>query len=530
MFSSKVVLVLLLGFHPTFNLLWIWLNNAPPAWDEANHTRISLLLAQSYQDILAGKTGLVAFLQPFSDSYGPLLRILDSLLLLLKTDIKLAQTLTTPFFLLSIWATYLLGNEIFKNRKVGLLGAALFSFFQVVYDHSRWLLLDVSLIFFVLITLFFLIKSNFFEVKKYSVLAFIFLALTCLAKFQGLIYLALPFAWAGLIALKSKKRLYHVFIGTTYALPFLLAWFVPAWENIKKHLTVGVKAEPISDPTQLLDLSTWFHYLKLFINYEIGFFAFLVFLISLVFYVQNSHPYKKLLVGYILGYYALFTVFPNKDMRYLFPVLPLVALVFAKGLFNLSEQYAKLGKMAIISVFAFNLLFYFSLSFGFPLEKGARAGFELPVVKDIAVLNLTDYPVRRFDSSIWPTEQIVKDIHSRDPKSLNKVLGAIDHARVNNSNLVMYLTKNKISNIEFSNPFNVTELASQELESYIKTYNYALIPQEDINPFYLFNKKALDQINAYFLNSGQTPVKTYILPTGEKLHLYYVSNKLVYSL
>lgn len=520
MFNIKVVLLSLLGFHLASNLLWILLNNTPPAWDEANHARISFLFLHAFQNILSGSAGPEALLPPFTDSYGPLLRILDSLLLVIQPSEKWAQVLSTPFFLLSIWVTYLLGTEIFKSRKAGLLGALLFSFFQAVYDHSRWLLLDVPLIFFVLTTLLFLIKSNFLEKKKYSVLAFIFLALTCLAKFQGLIYLVLPFTWAGVLALRNRKRLYHFILGTSYALPFVLIWLIPSWKNIGKHLAAGVRAEPISDPTQLLDISTWFHYLKLFINYEIGFFVFLVFLPSLLFYAKSTHPYKKWLITYIMGYYALFTIFPNKDMRYLFPVLPFVALVFAKGLLDLKKQNLLFGKLAIFSVLAFNLVFYFSLSFGFPFSKGARAGFELPIIKDIVTLNLSDYPVRQFDASIWPTEQIIQDINSQDPYSTKKVLVAIDHARINNSNLVMYLTKNKIAKIELSSPFNITELNPEELDKYIKAYNLALIPQEDTNPFYLFNKRALDQIRAYFLNSNLTPQKTYQLPTGEKLHLY----------
>lgn len=520
MLKTNNLLFILLAFHFVFNLLWIWLNNAPPAWDEANHTRISLLMSNSYEDILKGKTSLESFFQPFSDSYGPLLRILDSFLLSIQTDIKLAQTLTTPFFLLSIWLTYLLGNEIFRNKKISLLGATFFSFFQVVYDHSRWLLLDVPLISFVLATLLFLIKSKYFELKKYSVLAFIFLSLTGLAKFQGLIYLALPFSWAGLLALKSGRKLYNIFLSATYALPFFLIWFIPSWENIQKHLEVGVQAEPISDPTQLLDISTWFHYLKLFINYEIGFLAFLVFLLALIFYAKSDHFYKKTLTIYILVYYVLFTVFPNKDMRYLFPILPFVALIFSKGLYSLKERSSRFGNVAIFSVLVFNLISYLSLSFSFPIEKGFRAGVNLPVIKDVVTLNLTDYPVRKFDPEPWPTEQIVRDIDTQNPNNVKKVLVAIDHARINNSNLVMYVTKNRVRNIEFSSPFNVSELEPEELENYIKTYNLALVPQEDINPFYLFNKKALDQINTYFLNSSQTPLKTYTLPTGEKLNLY----------
>ena len=143
------LLFILLIFHLIGNIIWIKLNNAPPAWDEAYNTMRSLDYMHVFENLLLGKFDTRAFIDVFIDYYGPLIRILVAFsLLIFSPQIKLAQFIATPFFLGTIYLIYLLGKILYKNEWIGLFAAFLFSFYQVVYDNSRWLLLDIPMTFF----------------------------------------------------------------------------------------------------------------------------------------------------------------------------------------------------------------------------------------------------------------------------------------------------------------------------------------------------------------------------------------------
>lgn len=206
-------------------------------------------------------------------------------------------------------------------------------------------------------------------------------------------------------------------------------------------------------------------------------------------------------------------------MRYLFPVLPFAALIFAKGAAELYKQKRSLGKFALVFIFGFNTIFYFSLSFGFPLEKGMRQQFFIEPVEDIVYLNLTDYPVRKFDSQTWPNEKIISDLSglSNRPK---KILVAVDNERVNTSNLALFATKNKVTNLIITTPFELSEFNTQSVASYVEKYDYVVVADQDINPFYLFNKKALAQVAEYTKEAYVNPIRTYNLPTGVRIFVF----------
>src|SRR3989344_1906104 len=111
------LLLILLFFHLVGNVIWIKLNNAPPAWDEAYNTMRSLDYFHFFEGLFLGKVDVLGFLTAYIDYYGPLVRIITGFLsLIFSPQIKLAQFVATPFFLGTIYLIYLLGSELFKNK------------------------------------------------------------------------------------------------------------------------------------------------------------------------------------------------------------------------------------------------------------------------------------------------------------------------------------------------------------------------------------------------------------------------------
>ena len=77
------LLFLLLFFHLVGNIIWIKLNNAPPAWDEAYNTMRSLDYTHVLENLLLGKFDTRGFVDAFVDYYGPLVRMVTAIVLLL---------------------------------------------------------------------------------------------------------------------------------------------------------------------------------------------------------------------------------------------------------------------------------------------------------------------------------------------------------------------------------------------------------------------------------------------------------------
>src|SRR3989344_5164683 len=558
------LLLILLFFHLVGNVIWIKLNNAPPAWDEAYNTMRSLDYFHFFEGLFLGKVDVLGFLTAYIDYYGPLVRIITGFLsLIFSPQIKLAQFVATPFFLGTIYLIYLLGSKLFKNKWIGLLAAFLFSFFQVIYNDCRWLLLDIPMTFFTLLAVYFFIKSNFFENRKYTVFSFIAVLLSVLTKFQGVLYLLVPYFWGLTILIKNKyyKRLRNILIGSLIFIIPSAFYVIPSIEKIKLYYGLAVPGEPLVDPIYLLNPLTWTHHLKLFINYEITFPIFVFFIVSLYFFIKNKnssthsvilasdegarpesnndsgdtsfprmtpaidkHNYKWFLILNILFYYVFFTVFPNKDMRFLFPILPFVALIFARGFFFFFERYRKLATAAFIFIAVFNLAMYVILSFEYPVKKGSVYFVVVPFVSDIALLNMKNYPVLTFDPHIFPQDRIIKDLKeiSRG-KDINIVL-IPNFEGFNDNNLGIYDRIYRVHNIYTERAGGRTRFESrEELDSYLNDYEYFLTTPGEVGVFYQTDKEAFEQMRDALKQRLQDDkaqiLKKYTLPNNQEIWL-----------
>src|SRR3989344_4230205 len=506
--KASHALILLVVFHLIGNTVWIILNNAPPRWDEAAHTTRALSYSRFFTGVVEGNPNFDNFLKPFSDAYAPL-----------------AQIFTGIFLLGTIVAVYYLGKSIFNNSWTAFLEAFIFSFFQIIYDNSRWLLLDIPLIFFIVLNYLLLTKSNYFSDKKFTFLFAFSVALVALTKIQGLIYLVAPFLLVAIRAYKTKRSIAvkQLILGAVFGSILILPWIIASFENLTRYYQVVSLGEPLADPRNLLDTATWGYYLKLFINntYSLIFFLPLL-VISMIF--TKRREYTQLVLANLAFIYILFTLFPNKDLRYIFPIFPLVALIFAQSIFNLSQKYKKFGFSFIAFFIVLNILIYLILSWGIPIKKGYVEYVVLPVFKDLNIINLSDYPVRKFSNNKWPYELILKDL-SRYSKGepLNFVfMPNYDHFNDNTFNLYREILG--LDNLHVVRADGKYEFESEaELERFIAKYQYFLYTPDEVSVFYAPDKKAFEEMQSKIrelLEIDQATVLTkYQLPEGQDIWL-----------
>jgi len=519
-----VCLILLLCFHLFGNLIWIKLNQAYPPWDQAYHTLRSFYFLDWFKNLFKGQFNLY----PFIDSYGPLVRFTTGFIMFITVpSIKLAQFVNTIFFLLTIVMIFVISRYLFKDDWSALIASFIFSFFLAVYDYSRWLLLDIPLLFFLLVSYFFLLKSQFFSNFKNTFWFFIFTSAVALIKIQGLVYLIIPLIIVLFQAFKEKnhKWLLNLFLGGFIFTCLLSWWLIPNLMNLNNYLQFGIKAEPISDPTNLWQLNTWFHYLKLIIDYLVTPFVFIFFCLFLFYFLKDrkQHGIKLLIIINLAFYYLLLSGVPNKDMRYIFPILPWLAIIFGEGFIIFKRTYKIIALVIIFLMVAYNTYFYINLSYGIPFKKGRVKQFNTPILGEVVYYNLSDYPVRQFDPNHWPLLEIITDISNLDNRREKKVLLAVDYEKINNSNLVLLQRMSNIKNIIFDSPPTRGELDKfGGLKSYVIAYDYLVISSADVNPFYLFNKKTLSNLTFYIKQEGLSLVRQYDLPDKTSLLVYLI--------
>ena len=154
----------LILFHVVVNLVWLKLDQLPPAWDQAFHLK-SVVLTNQY---LTGQFwgSFIDLIKSFY-AYPPLVYFLTTPYTLLVGLGISRITFFNSFFLgLGLWGIYQIGILVFKNKRWAFLSALLFSLMPVAYDTSRNFLLDMPLLTWVIWGLYFFLRSKYLTKNK----------------------------------------------------------------------------------------------------------------------------------------------------------------------------------------------------------------------------------------------------------------------------------------------------------------------------------------------------------------------------
>ena len=184
-------LFLLVIFHLFFNFIWQRINSAPPTWDSAGHLVLSFIFADKFALLARGLTDITSILK-VSVYYPPFVHIFGGTLIYLfgrSYEIPLFF-IETGFFILSIIMIYKIVLIKFpSNYKLAFFTAFIFSFFPQIWEQSRYFHLDIPLLGLLLLSYYYLLKSDLFNKPIYSFLFFISFSLVQLTKWYGFVFL-----------------------------------------------------------------------------------------------------------------------------------------------------------------------------------------------------------------------------------------------------------------------------------------------------------------------------------------------------
>jgi 4-amino-4-deoxy-L-arabinose transferase-like glycosyltransferase len=420
-----VLTLLLIIFHFICNLIWIYLNKIPPSWDASLHTRLSIQFLDYIKDNLF-HFNLIDFIK-ISQYYPPFIHLMGMFFALLGNNDYHILQLTGSFFLsINIFFIYLVSKEIFHDTKIGFFSTFFFSFFITIYQQSRVHMLDVPLSAMVTVGLFFLLKSDHFRNRNNSLIFFLVLSLSFLTKWYSLIYLLIPLLYISseLITNKTylKTALNNILIGCFIFLVVVLPWYMvnlPATISIAQKTITPEKG----NPQMLLSFNNLFFYLKLIIMFQISLAGFIFFLFSLSSLVKRKQSKQVIffLIFHILFIYLFFTFFVgNKNIRYLIPLMPYLAIIMGAGLGNFLKNQKSFSTVLSAFIVIYMLASFFILSFGIPVYPKYKQTLNFPLLGWLDIYYLHYYPVRaiHYDNS-FPYDKLIGDVFGSKSGKIN---------------------------------------------------------------------------------------------------------------
>ncbi len=201
-----------------------------------------------------------------------------------------------------IFSIYFLGKKI-KSKEVGLLSGISLSFLPSIAGASKTFVAILPMCCFVLLTLYFYLKSNYFENRKYSILCGLFFGLGMLTKYEFFLFV-LPWMLFDIKNIKRQNK--SALKNITFALAIAFVIFSPWY-----FLNVNVAAVHLkSGDIGIIKSNDFTFYLKQANNFYFGKLLFPIMAVFFIYFILKiKNKYKKNLVICITFPLIIFTLF-----------------------------------------------------------------------------------------------------------------------------------------------------------------------------------------------------------------------------
>ncbi len=453
-FYSKLFIGLVV-FHLVFYAIFRHLHTAPQTFDSAGHMALAFKFAHLYKDFLNGGETTLYDLLTTSFYYPPLMHWVGGLVtLIFGKSFNLMLYMVFFSFLGCLVLIRKIVLALGFGEKVAFYSALFYSFFPFVADQSRLFHTDIPMSFFLLLSLYFLIKSGGFRAKKYTLLFFVVAGLGMLIRWFVVFYLAVPVLYVLYLALVRDKAVKQVLpqivLGGGLFLVICLPWYVANLELLRIVSAFFAQGEK-DDPQVFLSLENISYYLKNIGGFQILFAPFFFSIVALVRLYKVNKKWAILAVLELLVIYVLFTVIKNKNSRYVLGLLPVFGFLTAYGFSLVSKKVFK-GVVLGLCLLGF---FYTSLN-KVPVrsvESGAWGVLLAGPFYD----NLYIYPyVFSYRTSQMDVEKLLTDVYFQAGNAGIKPVGvasSVDSEAVSVANLELARTYLGYDDLFFTTPY-----------------------------------------------------------------------------
>jgi hypothetical protein len=235
----------------------------------------------------------------------------------------------TLFLFILALSCYGIGSFLY-SRKAGLASAILASFSPIIFGCSRIMMTDLPLTAMVCLSIYLLLKTDRFRSRFFSICLGIILAISQLTRETFAAYMVFPFLYYLYQSLQQGPK-HRVLRNLFICLGLGIIMAGPVFLNPNSF---RMYAKYLQLP-QLRNIHSHqsFYY---FINFPIaiGYFIFIPTLPLLISSIINIKKTDKILFLWFLMPMILYSIFPNKLLRFIMPAIPAYALLVSCELFK----------------------------------------------------------------------------------------------------------------------------------------------------------------------------------------------------
>ena len=357
----------------SFDHIWLTLDKGLPAWDQAEYLTHAIDHGRSLGFLNGGGWEGWHSLLELSPKMPPLSSIISGTFMSFS-----GEDSDSALRVMSLWHGLLLitiafwGKDL-GGRLLGLISAAIISISPAILALRLNFTLDLPLSAASVLSLWLLGNWRLKQVDgggKFHQAIFTAFAISSslLIKQSALVFLAPPTIWVFLIGFREKARRIQIITSLLIIITTILPWFHQNWISIISgtNRAVIISGAKEGDPGAL-DPESFIWYPRLWLD-QFGKIPFIggisgVLLIGwkkrhkIIFYnYSNKKSNNKIgswywLICCLISGWFFLSIIPNKDPRYIAPILPLISIILAKGWIELAESINKQKWNLMSSIF-----------------------------------------------------------------------------------------------------------------------------------------------------------------------------------
>lgn len=333
-----------------------------PEWDEQHYMRMATEFYRLFKHPSLTTPYEMLQVVPFRQPGYPLLIVPFLLIFGLSNSYFWGIFTNGLLYVVSIFGIYFIARN-FLTKLASFLAAFIFAFYGWTLLHVHLTYSETATSAFCILTILFLIKSNYFQSRKYSILLGLFLGLGLLVKWITIVYVFGPLLYVFYQILKKRlftKKIVILYATLSFALAFLVS-FYPYYQNyywiieyFRGHRVGGpmwqIVSEQERNPLSAYSLT---FYLNSFA--QLGIVQFLLFVTGFILAFRKKSTLKPILLVVIVSYtfscYALL-----KAERHIVPIFPYLAILSASvfdAIKNTRYKTILITLVIIVSVFTF---------------------------------------------------------------------------------------------------------------------------------------------------------------------------------
>jgi uncharacterized membrane protein len=268
------------------------------------------------------------------------------------------------FSVILILFSYLIGKELF-NEKSGLLAALMVAFSQSILSYQRSIYDAFILITLFTINVFLFLKSNNFNKLSWSILWAISASICILSRYTQIIYIIFILLFSFITSFSThnnyKNNLTKLLVFKKFLIPILIILIF-----VLPHYILGKNVVDLSNNFFLRNIkksnfeaSSFFEFLIypfFLINFQLGIFYFIMFIISSIVYLKTKKKKVNILLilFQIISSLMFFSFIHLKNNVITSMTIPLMLIFISGSIFNIKNKTIK--KFIAIIIIIYSLL------------------------------------------------------------------------------------------------------------------------------------------------------------------------------